>query len=444
MIRRLQLFVLLMIVLLMFTLWGCGNRNESPIQPGHEETKEDFIRPEDIDNTGRIDDETENTEAGAGQKDTENNGAKDAENNDVSEVINKMTLDEKIGQMFIVGFESQQPDDALKDMIVNNHVGGVILFKRNIKDPLQLLGLINTIKDINIDGIPLFISVDEEGGKVSRMPDQIKDIPSSLSVGERKDKELSYKVGSLLAHKVKAFGFNMNFAPVLDIWSNPKNTVIGDRAFGTRPEIVSSLGIESMKGIRDKGVIPVVKHFPGHGDTIVDSHIGLPTVEYELDRLKSFEFVPFQAAIDHGTDAVMIAHILMEKIDPLYPATLSKTLITDILRKDIGFEGLVVTDDMTMGAIIKNYSIEDAVVGSIAAGSDIILICHGYDNQQVAINAVKAAVRDGILTEGRIEESVKRILKLKQKYELTNQAIDSVNVDEINEKIDGITNSSNS
>ncbi|NLV35141.1 MAG: beta-N-acetylhexosaminidase [Clostridiaceae bacterium] len=440
--RVIQLIIVMITAALLFMSCGCGNKNND--LAGH-------VGADDIDNAAGKDvidsiEGTKSKEAAKPQTGTEltdgesnepdGSEAEASEKESVFEMVERMTLDEKIGQMFIVGFEGPQPDDALKSMIVDNHVGGVILFQRNIKNPSQLLGLINAIKVINSNHIPLFISVDEEGGKVSRMPPQIKDIPSSMSIGEAGSVDLSYRLGALLAHKIKAFGFNMDFAPVLDIWSNPKNTVIGDRSFGSEPEIVSSLGIEAMKGIRNNGVISVVKHFPGHGDTIVDSHIGLPRVEYGLERLKSFELVPFQEAIDNQTDAVMIAHILMTKIDPENPATLSKAIITDLLREDMGFDGLVVTDDMTMGAITKNYNIEDAVVGSIVAGSDIILICHGYDKQQSAISAVKAAVKDGIITQDRIEESVKRILELKQKYQLTNLTREYVNVDEINRKID--------
>lgn len=380
----------------------------------------------------------------------------------IMDVVNKMSLDEKIGQMFIVGFEGYEPNDSLRKMIMNNYVGGVILFRRNIKNPEQLLGLINSIKSINsvdiadtgaipaddtamrntVDTsngcgrIPIFISVDEEGGSVSRMPVQYKAIPSCLSIGKINDAELSYNIGGLLAKEVKSVGFNMNFAPVLDIWSNPQNTVIGDRSFGSTAEIVSSLGVQTMKGLSGGGVIPVVKHFPGHGDTVVDSHIGLPEVEYNMERLKSFELVPFQAAIENKADAVMIAHILMNSIDAENPSTLSKAVITDLLRDRMGFDGVVITDDMTMGAILKNYNVGDAAVKSVAAGSDIILVCHGFDKQQEAIDALRAAVNVGVIPEERINESVYRILKLKGKYDLSDEPVNFVDVDGVNEKID--------
>lgn len=373
--------------------------------------------------------------------------------------MKKMSLNEKIGQMFIIGFEGLQPDDNLEEMILENHVGGVVLFKRNIDDSEQLLGLVNSIKAINagctnnstgnsagnsagngapLARPPLFISVDEEGGRVSRMPEQLMELPGAGSIGEINDTGFANRIGGMIAVKIKAFGFNMNFAPVLDIWSNPGNTVIGDRSYGQTPDIVGKLGIQVMKGMSFEGVIPVVKHFPGHGDTAADSHIELPEVNYDLDRLKSFEMAPFKEAIGDNADAVMVAHILIKGIDPENPATLSETIITGMLRGMMKFDGVIITDDMTMGAIEKNYNIGDAAVKSIIAGSDIIMVCHGHDRQKEAIDAVKAAVEGGALDESRINKSVRRILKLKRKYGLTDDPIGSVDVDGINKKIEAL------
>ena len=353
--------------------------------------------------------------------------------------IAKMTLSEKIGQMLLVGFKGYEINEELKRLIQNDHIGGVILFRNNVKNPDQLLALVNTIKETNSKSkVPLFISVDEEGGRISRMPEELHKLPSNQIIGEINNKDFSFKIGELLAEELKAFGFNMNFAPVLDIFSNPKNTVISDRAFGANAEIVSNLGIQTMKGIRTGGIIPVVKHFPGHGDTLVDSHVGLPSVTYDLEHLKSFELVPFKAAIDNQADAVMIAHILMNTIDYKNPASLSKIIITNILRKQMHFDGVVITDDMTMGAIEKNYQIGDAAVKSINAGSDIILVCHGYDNEVNVMDALNAAVEDGTIPEYRVDESVYRILKLKNKYKITDDKTVSINADEINKKIDAV------
>ncbi len=355
--------------------------------------------------------------------------------------IKHMGLDEKIGQMFIVGFKGTTTENEIKTMIQKYHVGGIILFRNNVANPSQLLSLVNSLKLLNSKNkLPLFLSVDEEGGRISRLPDQLVKLPSNQDLGKINEPQLSFHIGGVLAYELKAFGFNMDFAPVVDIFSNPKNTVIGDRSFGTEPDIVSRLGVQTMKGLQEGGVVPVVKHFPGHGDTLVDSHVGLPTVEYELERLKSFEFKPFQAAIENKADVVMIAHILMKAIDPKNPASMSKTMITDILRNQMGFEGVVATDDMTMGAILENYKMSTAVVKSVEAGCDILLVCHGFDNQLDAFNALKTSVRNGTIAEKRIDESVYRILKLKRQYAISDKRSTSIHVDEINNKINDVLN----
>lgn len=393
---------------------GGGNSSGSPGQPPEQSAGAD----------------TTNTEESSTQSENEEDS--------IMSMIGEMSLDEKIGQLFIVGFQGTAPDNELIELIRQKHIGGVILFKRNIKDSDNLVSLNNSLKEINLNSnkIPLFISVDEEGGRISRMPEQIKSMPSAQSIGKVSSSSLSYEAGSQLAMQTKAFGFNMNFAPVLDIWSNPKNTVIGDRAFGTTPDTVVKSGIQVMKGIGDNGVIPVVKHFPGHGDTIVDSHTELPEVNYDIERLEKFEWLPFQAAIEHQVDTVMIGHILVAEIDPKKPASLSRVLITDILRNQMGFDGVVIADDMTMGAIENNYSIGDAAVKSLLSGSDILLVCHGHNKQMEAIQAVKAAVNEGLISEERLDESVYRILRLKRKYHLTDQPTAKVDHEELNKRLE--------
>lgn len=354
----------------------------------------------------------------------------------ILEKINAMTLDEKIGQMVIVGIEGYNLNDNSKSLIEKYKVGGFILFGNNIQGSEQLLNLVNSLKMENLKNkIPLFLSVDEEGGKITRMPKEFKRFPTNKVIGKINDKEFSNNIGRTIGDEIKSFGFNMDFAPVLDVNSNPKNPVIGSRSFGASPDIVSNLGIETMRGIQSENVIPVIKHFPGHGDTSVDSHIGLPTVNNDLNRLQSFELIPFAEAIEKGADAVMIAHILLPKIDKENPSSMSKTIITDILRTDLKFDGVVITDDMTMGAITKNYNISKAAIKSVEAGSDIVLVCHGYENEVKVINDLKDAVSKGEISEKRIDESVYRILKLKEKYNLNDNIIDSVDVGRINNKI---------
>lgn len=356
-----------------------------------------------------------------------------------AELLAGMTLDEKIGQMIIGGFEGYEVNDNVRSLIRNYHIGGLILYGRNVQSTDQLLALINWLKITNsVNKVPIFISVDEEGGRVSRMPAEFVNIPGMGAIGEINDSGLAYRVGNVIAEMIRSFGFNMDFAPVLDINSNPNNPVIGDRALGSTAEIVSRLGVQTMLGIRDGGVIPVVKHFPGHGDTSVDSHTALPVVYYSLNRLEGFEFVPFASAINYGTDAVMVAHILLTQVDPANPSSMSRAVITDILRNRLGFKGVVITDDMTMGAITNNYDLADAAVRSVNAGSDIILLSGGYNNEVRVLNALKKAAANGTIPMSRINESVYRILKLKQKYNLRDTTISRINVSTINSDIEAV------
>lgn len=360
----------------------------------------------------------------------------------IKQEINKMSLDEKIGQMVMSGIEGYTINDSTVKLIKDYHVGGIIILGENIKSSNQLLSLVNSLKTTNLSNkTPLFLSIDQEGGRVDRLSKEFIKLPDNKTIGNVNNSEFSYKIGQIIAEEIKSFGFNMDFAPVLDINSNPKNPVIGNRSFGANPQVVTKLGIETMKGIKSKGVISAVKHFPGHGDTSTDSHVGLPMVNHDLKRLKSFELIPFEAAIKNSVDVVMAAHILLPKIDAKYPSSMSKTIITDILRNGLKFNGVVITDDMTMGAVTKNYDIGDAAVTSVNAGCDIILVCHGYDNEVSVINSLKKAVQNGTIKEERVNESLYRILKLKSKYKISNKTVNSINVNSINNKIKNLLDS---
>lgn len=381
------------------------------------------------------------TNTGTGSRQPDENGQEEQKDN-IQSIIDGMTLEEKVGQLVIAGIDGYENDEHSKNLMEEDHVGGFILFKKNIQSSSQLLDLLNSLKSVNKvkNKVPLFLSVDEEGGRVSRMPEEFLKFPSNKEIGKLNNPELSYKVGSILGEELSVFGFNLDFAPVMDINSNPKNPVIGDRSFGTTAELVSRLGVETVKGIQSQNVISVVKHFPGHGDTSVDSHIGLPRVNHGLERLESFELKPFKAAIENGVDAVMIAHILLPELDADNPASFSKKIISDILRSSMGFNGVVITDDFTMGAITENYDIGKAAVKSIQAGSDIVLVCHGYDKQKAVINAILTAAQNGQLSEERIEKSVYRILALKDKYKLSDEKSGPVNQKGINDKISELFN----
>lgn len=328
--------------------------------------------------------------------------------------INEMTLDEKIGQMVLSGFNGTDFNSELDTLINDLKVGGVILFSRNIEDSKQLKKLNLDIEEAN-KNIPVFISIDEEGGRVNRLDKNIKRFESAKSIGDKGDIKYAYENGKEIGKTLKDHKINMNFAPVLDIYSNSKNTVIGDRAFGNNEKIVETMGIATMQGLKDEHVIPVIKHFPGHGDTEVDSHIGLPIVDKSIDQLYDFEFVPFKKAIESGADAVMVSHILIKQIDDKNPATLSYNLITGILRNDMKFSNVIITDDMCMKAITNRLSVEEASIKSIKAGSDIILIGSDIGKTKSVIEKIKLEVETNEISEKRIDESVYRILKLKEK-----------------------------
>lgn len=324
--------------------------------------------------------------------------------------------------MLLVGIDGTTLDAQAKRMIAEDKIGGIILYKDNISNLKGMVSLINDLKKSNAENpVPLFMSVDQEGGKVSRMPDEYATIPSNGSVGAADNSGAAGTMGKLLARELLSAGFNMDFAPVLDINSNPDNPVIGDRSFGNTADLVSRLGIAEMKGIASEGVVPVVKHFPGHGDTSVDSHLELPVVNKTAAQLAKLEWQPFEAAIQENADAVMVAHILFPELDSDKPASLSRAIIGKLLREEMGFQGVVITDDLTMGAITEHYTLAAAAVDTVQAGSDILLVAHEYGNEQAVRKALLASVQSGTIKESRIDESVYRILALKDKYRLTDQ-----------------------
>lgn len=354
----------------------------------------------------------------------------------IAKKMEEMTLEEKIGQLFISGMEGTEMTDETAAMIEENALGGVILFQPNLEDPDSSLQLVNDLKKLEeANDIPLFISVDQEGGQVERLPG-LRSLKSAGEIGEH-DRKFAYENGQLLAELLKAYGMNLNFAPVLDVNSNPNNPIIADRAFGDNAEIVSEMGISMMQGIQDEGVITSVKHFPGHGDTDVDSHEQLPVVNKSRQELEEIEFIPFETAINTGVDMVLMAHIKLPELGIDVPASFSKDAV-DILRDDWHYDGVIITDDLTMGAITENYEMEEVTVDAVKAGVDILMIAHEKELLEAGIEGLQTAVENGEITEDRIDESVQRILELKEDYDVDNQPVDSISVDELNEKIDQV------
>ncbi|TBL76663.1 beta-N-acetylhexosaminidase [Paenibacillus thalictri] len=350
----------------------------------------------------------------------------------------QLSLPEKLGQMVLVGMEGAAMQQEIRGMISDRHVGGIILYGNNIVSPQQLSELVNELKKANRETgakLPLLLSADQEGGRVSRLPQDIDVFPNSRSVGNTNDPKYAFRVGTALGEAMKAAGFNTDFAPVLDVNTNPANPVIGDRSFGTTAQTVSEMGVQEMLGIKSQGVIPVVKHFPGHGDTSVDSHFGLPIVDHDLERLRSVEFVPFAAAIKEDAPMVMVAHILMTKLDPNTPSSMSSIVIGQYLRNELQYKGVVITDDMTMEAIGKTASIGAAAVQAVLAGADIVLVGHDPAQQKAVLEALADAVDSGKIPQKTIDESVNRIAKLKLGFGLTDEPVSMPDVPALNKHI---------
>ena len=368
----------------------------------------------------------------------------------IGQQLAAMTLEEKVGQLFIAGFYGTEEGEYVDSLISDYKVGGLIFFGRNVGTAEELVGLMNALRVQNGDYIPLFFSVDQEGGTVERMPPEVARLGNAYDYGRTADGEdvifeeetPCYRLGQTLAAECKAFGFNLDFAPSLDIWSNPDNTVIGRRAFGTDAVTVASKGPLTAYGLMDSGVIPTLKHFPGHGDTAVDSHAGLPVVEKTREELWQCELIPFAEALSPGmygtcrhgltVPAVMVGHILMTAIDPDRPASLSPAVVDGLLREEMGFDGMVVTDDLTMGAVTQNYDLGEAAVLAVEAGCDLLLVCHNEGDLARCFDAVLSAVESGRVEEGRIDESVRRILGVKTEYGLTNGEIPMPDLDALN------------
>ena len=354
-------------------------------------------------------------------------GKNESINQKVEEKISTMTLEEKVGQMMFYGVNGTNVDDKVVNLFEDQHAGGIILYgHRNFWGSSldNNVKYVNSIKKANRQNsdIPLFIGFDEEGGSMSQLPQELMRTPSKGELGNTNDSSLATGIGAGTAKKLKLLGINTDFGTVLDINTNKNNPIIGVRSYGSTKEKVTEFGINELKAIQNEGVIPTVKHFPGHGDTEVDSHLGLPSLNHDLNRLKSTELVPFQTAINNGVDMVMTAHIMLPQIDKEYPATMSKKILTDLLRDEMGYKGVIITDDLEMQAISKNWDLGEAAIKSVEAGADILLVCHTIENQQKVYNAVVQGVNDGKIDENRIDESVRRILRLKYQYKLSDKA----------------------
>lgn len=359
-------------------------------------------------------------------------------------IVSKMTIEEKTGQMLMPDFRTWNGtnftvmNEEVGGVISKYHLGGVILFAENVAGTEQSTRLTDGLQKASTK-IPLLLSIDQEGGSIVRLQTGT-DMPGNMALGATQDTDLSYRTGNAIGQELFALGINTNFAPDMDVNINPDNPVIGIRSFGGNPQMVAKMGVAYAKGVEDAGDVATVKHFPGHGDVSTDSHTGLPLNPYGMDRLKAVELFPFQAAMDNNIDMIMSAHIQFPAVDDtkvaskkdgslIYlPATLSKKVMTDLVRTQMGFKGVVVTDALNMGAIADNFGTSDAVIRAINAGVDIALMpatvhkTSDIANLDNVFNAVVTAVNTGVIPEARMDESCIRIIALKIKRGVYNPA----------------------
>lgn len=320
----------------------------------------------------------------------------------------------RCARMFMVGFPGTGLDADFQALI-RDGVFGAILFKRNVGTPAETAALCRRIKEEAAR--PFILSVDQEGGRVARLRGEpFTALPPMREIGKTADEALAERVGRLLALELRGVGFDWDFAPVLDVDTNPKNPVIGDRAFHRDPERVARMGVALARGLEAGGVASCGKHFPGHGDTLQDSHLTLPRLPHDLARLRQVELVPFAAYAKAGLASLMTAHVIFDAVDPGVPATMSHKAQTGLLREELGFSGVLVSDDLEMKAIADNYRVEEAAVQCVLAGVDLMLVCHRADRQRGAIEALVKAVESGRVPRERIDASNRRLDALAARF----------------------------
>ncbi len=326
-----------------------------------------------------------------------------------------MTARPPVGSLLFVGFDGVSPTPRLKSLIQKERIGGVILFRRNIESPKQVARLTETLRTwAGPDG--LLIGIDQEGGRVQRLPAPFTQWPPAQRVGACRGHEPAYRMGQAIALELRAVGINLDFAPVLDVGTAVKNPIIGDRAFSNDPDAVAALGLAFISGLQDHGVIACGKHFPGHGDTSVDSHKALPVVTAKADVLLERELKPFRHAIANRLATIMTAHVRYPSLDPEWPATLSPAILTTLLRQTLGFDGVVFTDDLEMKGITDHWPPEAAAVQAIHAGADSVLVCKDEAVQDRVLEGLHRAVEKNVLRADRVTLSLVRLARLKEQF----------------------------
>jgi len=325
-------------------------------------------------------------------------------------------LRRQVGQLLIAGFGGHQISPELRSLAKEFSLGGVILFARNVEEPEQVAELSYEAARL-VPELPLWVSIDQEGGRVARLKSPFTEWPPMATLGRSGDTTLAERFAKALAAELKTVGVTLDYAPVLDIHTNPKNPVIGDRALGERPADVARLGAAIVRTLQAEGIAACGKHFPGHGDTSTDSHVELPLVEHPPDRLRQVEFLPFKAAIEADVATIMTAHVLVPSLDDTRPATLSRRVVHDLLRGQLQYGGVILSDDLEMKAVAREYEVPSAAVLAVQAGCDGVLICSGdHDTQAAALEALVHAVEDERLPMTRIDDALARQRRVKERF----------------------------
>jgi beta-N-acetylhexosaminidase len=333
------------------------------------------------------------------------------------DIISRLSLPQLCGQLLVVGFEGTTLPPHIEESLQAGLRGGVILFKRNLPDLETAWRLCNQIINAYPAGLVPFIAVDQEGGRVCRLPSPFVTLPPMRELGKINDLELTHRAGSEVGRELAAIGINCNFAPVLDVDTNPNNPIIGDRSFSVDPLIVAQHAMAFAHGLQDQGVIACGKHFPGHGDTALDSHLALPTVTFGRERLDKIELLPFREAIQNGLASVMTAHVSYPALDPTgMPATLSYRILTDILRTEFEFDGVVFSDDLEMRGVLENNDLSIAACLALESGADVLLVCQNDSNANDALTAIVTAAEIEPKMSTRVIASNVRFQRLRQRF----------------------------
>lgn len=353
--------------------------------------------------------------------------------------VGNLSLTEKVGQMFIIGLDGYTPDETVMELIQTYKIGGFIIYENNVQSAEQLLRLINSLKTMNVGNeVPLFIAVAQEGGRANVIPSEIRKLPAIKYIAEDADKSLLYEVSNLVGRIIKAFGFNMNFWPVLDLGGTVEGRTLSDRCISSNPVIVSSYGVQMINGLNDAGIIAVPKYFPGHNTTKnKGSNLVIPYTSKSIPKLEQADLVPFKAAIESNVDGLLVGNINLTKLNLFAPATMSHKVVTKLLKERYEYKGLVIADNLTNPAVDIQYGIKGSVRRAILAGCDLMIVKDAKKFKNV-LEDVEKQIRNDNISSKAIDLRVQKILDLKDKFGLKDEEISEIEIKKINDEIEAL------